>query len=158
MSRLWKNPLCFFVSSTMRQSILILKFKSPHNLHSCLHSSFIMKWPILFSPSFLSFYYIPNAGTYLKKRNITEEKTLQKSSYDKIEAKTLQCVMNGSCHGSNFLWPLILKLSFDEPLIYSCCVQSLPVRSFLPRETERRIFRREIVWAKSANNKGCRAL
>ena len=67
-------------------------------------------------------------GTYLKKRNITEEKTLQKSSYDKIEAKTLQCVMNGSCHGSNFLWPLILKLSFDEPLMYSCCVLCVIVK------------------------------
>ena len=53
---------------------------------------------------------------------------MQKLSYDKIEAITLQCVMNGSCHGSNFLWPPILKLSFDEPLMYSCCVLCVIVK------------------------------
>ena len=40
------------------------------------------------------------------------EKTLQKSSYDKIEAKTLQWMGRAI-----FCGPPILKLSFDEPLM-----------------------------------------
>ena len=50
----------------------------------------------------------------------------------------------------------ILKTCRDKFVFAT--VQSLPVRSFLPCETERQIFRWEVVWAKSANNKVCRAL